>query len=90
MEIKITRNNIDSVARVANTQQKASRPIDSDIAWSAFENSRALEARLEQLPAARPEKVSQGRVLVGDPAYPPPETIQKIAVLLAMNGGGES
>ena len=83
MEIKLNRN-IDSVARVVNTQPKASRPIDSDSALSAFENSRALEARLEQLPDVRPEKLEMGRRLVGDPAYPPRETIQRIAALLAM------
>lgn len=83
MEIKINRN-IDSVARVLNTQPKASRPIDSDSALSAFENSRALEARLEQLPDVRSEKLETGRRLVGDPAYPPRETIQRIAALLAM------
>jgi hypothetical protein len=83
MEIKLNRN-IDSVARVVNTQPKASRPIDSDSALSAFENSRALEARLEQLPDVRPDKLETGRRLVGDPAYPPRETIQRIATLLAM------
>jgi hypothetical protein len=84
MEIKINRN-IDSVARVVSTPQKASRPIDSDSALSAFENSRALEARLDQLPNVRPEKLETGRRLVGDPAYPPRETIARIAALLAMD-----
>ena len=83
MEIKINRN-IDSVARVANTQPKASRPIDSDSASSAFENSRALEARLEAIPDVRMQQLENGRRLVGDPAYPPRETIQRIAALLAM------
>ena len=83
MEIKLNRN-IDSVARVVNTQPKASRPIDSDSALSAFENSRALEARLEQLPDIRADKLETGRRAVGDPTYPPRETIQRIATLLAM------
>jgi hypothetical protein len=83
MEIKLNRN-VDSVARVSSTHTKASRPIDSDSALSAFENSRALEARLEQLPNVRSEKLETGRRLVGDPAYPPRETIQRIATLLAM------
>ena len=83
MEIKLNRN-IDSVARVVNTQPKASRPIDSDSALSVFENSRALEARLEELPDVRLEKIETGRKLVGDPAYPPRETIARIATLLAM------
>jgi hypothetical protein len=83
MEIKLNRN-IDSVARVVPTQPKASRPIDSDSALSAFENSRALEARLEQLPDIRPDKLETGRRLIGDPAYPPRETIQRIATLLGI------
>ena len=83
MEIKPNRN-IDSVARVVSTPPKASRPLDSDSALSVFENSRALEARLEQLPDVRTDKLETGRRLVGDPAYPPRETIQRIATLLAM------
>jgi len=83
MEIKLNRN-IDSVARVVGTSAKASRPIDADSALSVFENSRALEARLGAIPDIRPEVVETGRRLVGDPAYPPRETIQRIATLLAM------
>ena len=83
MEIKLNVN-VDSVARVSSTRPKASRPIDSDSALSAFENSRALEARLEQLPDVRADKLETGRRAVGDPAYPPRETIQRIATLLAM------
>jgi hypothetical protein len=87
MEIKLN-SSLDSVARVSSTQPKASRPIDSDSALSAFENSRALEARLEQLPIVRSDKLDTGRRLAGDPAYPPRETIQRIATLLAMQVQG--
>jgi hypothetical protein len=83
MEIKLNVN-VDSVARVSSTRPRASRPIDSDSALSAFENSRALEARLEQLPDIRADKLETGRRAVGDPTYPPRETIQRIATLLAM------
>ena len=83
MEIKLNRN-IDSVARVLSTRPNASRPIDSDAALSAFENSRALEARLDQLPDVPPDVLETGRRLVGDPAYPPRETIKRIATLLAI------
>lgn len=83
MEIKINRN-IDSVARVANTPPKASRPIDADSALSVFENSRALEARLGEIPDVRLDKLENGRRLVGDPTYPARDTIQRIAALLAM------
>ena len=83
MEIKINRN-VDSVARVVTPGAKASRPIDADAALSVFENSRALEARLDQLPDVRPDVLETGRRLVGDPAYPPRETIKRIATLLAI------
>ena len=89
MDIKINRN-IDSVTRVFSTGAKASRPIDADSALSVFDNSRALEARLEKLPDVRMGVVEHGRRLVGDPAYPPSETIQKIASLLAMEMARES
>ncbi len=85
MEIKL-HSNIDSVARVSNTQSKASRPIDADSKdVSVFDNSRALEARLKNLPDVRAEKVANAQRLVADPAYPPRETIQRIAQLLAIN-----
>lgn len=83
MEIKINRN-IDSVTRVPSTPAKASRPIDADAALSVFENSHALEARLEAIPDVRSDRVETGRRLVGDPTYPPRETIQRIATLLAV------
>lgn len=83
MEIKINRN-VDSVTRVFSTGAKASRPIDADAALSVFENSRALETRLGEIPNVRMEVVENGRRLVGDPAYPPRETLHRIAALLAM------
>ena len=83
MEIKINRN-IDSVTRVFSTGAKASRPIDADAALSVFENSRALETRLGEIPNVRMDVVENGRRLAGDPAYPPRETLQRIAALLAM------
>ena len=83
MEIKINRN-VDSVARVVTPGAKASRPIDADAALSVFENSRALETRLGEIPNVRMDVVENGRRLAGDPAYPPRETLQRIAALLAM------
>ena len=84
--MEITRyTNIDSVARVSNTQSKASRQIDADSDLSAFDSSRALEARLKDLPEVRPDKVAEGKRLIGDPTYPPRETIHRIAALLALD-----
>ena len=85
MEIKLY-TTVDSVARVSNnTPTKASRPIDSDSDVSVFETSRALEARLKDLPDVRADKVDNGKRLIGDPEYPPRETIRRIAALLALD-----
>ena len=91
MEIKLY-TTVDSVARVNNnTPAKASRPIDSDSDVSVFETSRALEARLKDLPDVRVDKLDDGKRLIGDPEYPPRETIRRIAALLALNEtNGES
>jgi len=86
MEIKFN-TQIDFAARVNSPAAKASRPSDSDTASSAlaaFENSRALEAGLDQLPDVRADKVEEARKLIADPAYPPRETLRRIATLLAM------
>ena len=85
MEIKLN-TTVDSVARVStNIPAKASRPIDSDSDVSVFETSRALEARLKDLPDVRADKVENGKRLIGDPEYPPRETIRRIAALLALD-----
>lgn len=86
MEIKLNAN-LDSVVRLTNAQPKASRPVDRTSALSEFENSHALEARLQELPDLRPDKTDQAKRLVGDPTYPPRETIQRLAALLAIDSG---
>ncbi len=50
----------------------------------ALENSRALTQALHQTPAVRAEVVRRATELVGESAYPPPETIRKISHLLAI------
>jgi hypothetical protein len=85
MEIKLN-TNIDSVARLSQSQPKASRPVDHQPALSEFTNSHALEARLEELPDLRSDKVQHAKRLVGDPTYPPRETMQRLAALLAIEG----
>jgi hypothetical protein len=88
MQIKLN-TNIDSVARVNTVQPKASRPVDRQAALSEFEESQALEARMMELPETRSEKVQEAKRLIGDPAYPPRETIQRLATLLAINENSE-
>lgn len=88
MEIKLN-SNIDSVARLNTVQSRAYRPVASQPALSEFENSQALEARLSELPEVRAEKLQDAKRLVGDPAYPPRETIQRLATLLAIDSSGD-
>ena len=83
MEIKLN-SNLDSVARLNTTQSKASRPVNLEFARSEFESSNALEARLEELPDVRTEKVQHAQRLIGDPTFPPRETIQRLSALLAI------
>jgi len=84
MEIKLNSSNIDSVARLNHVQPPTSRPLEKQAALSEFESSQALEARLNDLPEARSEKVQQAQRLIGDPEFPPRETIQRLAALLAI------
>ena len=56
----------------------------SETTDTEFRAAAALERALETRPDVRPERVEAARLLVGQPTYPPRETIQKIASLLAM------
>lgn len=89
MEIKLN-SNVDSVARLANSQSKVSRPVAPQSATSEFENSQALESRLKELPDVRSEKLEQGKRLAGDPEYPPRETIRRLATLLAIENAASA
>ena len=50
----------------------------------ALENSRALTQALQQTPATRADVVRRATELIGEPNYPPPETLRKISHLLAI------
>jgi hypothetical protein len=54
-----------------------------------FSQAAALEKALANTPEVRPERVDQARRLVGDPEYPPRETLQRIATLLAIKLSAE-
>jgi hypothetical protein len=84
MEIK-PNTNIDFVARVPHTAPKASRSVDSEAAVSEFESSRSLDGKLNDVPDIRSDRVENAKRMVGDPAYPPRETIHRIAALLALD-----
>jgi hypothetical protein len=57
----------------------------SETTNTEFRAADALEQALKAQPDVRPDQVAAGRWLVGQPTYPPRETIQKIASLLAMH-----
>lgn len=50
-----------------------------------FDRATALNRALEDTPDLRPAEVERARGLIGDVSYPPPETIKRIASLLALN-----
>ena len=52
---------------------------------TSFQVSAALQEKLKNLPATRPEKVAQAKALVSDSHYPPGEVLDRIAVLLAIH-----
>lgn len=84
MEIRLN-TNIDFTGRVSQPPAKASRTIDSGSATQPFEDSHSLESRLNSVPDVRADKVDDARRMVGDPAYPPRDTIKRLAALLAMD-----
>jgi hypothetical protein len=92
MEIKLN-TNFDSVPRVQITQSNASRAIERKSDTPAFENSKALESKLATLPDVRLDQLERALNLIGQPSYPPQETINGLATLLAVHfhhvGGGQ-
>lgn len=56
---------------------------------AAFSRTEALHRALAEMPAVRPEAVARARQLLGQPQYPPLETIRGIARLLALPLGSE-
>ena len=50
-----------------------------------FERAAALEQALKDIPLVRADKVEHARNLVADVKYPPQETLDRIANLLALH-----
>ena len=50
---------------------------------TSFQVTAALQDKLKNLQAVRPEKVAQAQALVSKPQYPPDDVLDRIAVLLA-------
>lgn len=84
MEIKFN-SELKKVAAASQPSPARSRADVSPEAAPVFEETRALEAALGETPDVRPEMVARGQALVGSVDYPPVETMQKLARLLALN-----
>ena len=85
MEVKLN-SNLGPVGNVSATNQNlpATRlPQDR----TSFESAAVLEKKLADVPEVRPEAVARARDLIASTNYPPPETIDKIAALLATQFG---
>lgn len=83
MEIKLS-HNLGAVSRLASGP---ARPRETRAAGdaAAFDRAEALNHALDATPGTRPEVVARARALVADSSYPPRETIQRIANLLALH-----
>lgn len=69
----------------AGPSQPAARPSATTAAdATSFAVSSALQDKLKNLEAVRPEKVQLGNSLVSNPSYPPDDVLDRIAVLLAI------
>jgi hypothetical protein len=77
-------NNVEPVARALASQAKARTP-QPGADTATFDRATALKETLEATPLVRPEMVLAARQRIGDVRYPPEETIQRLAALLAMN-----
>ncbi len=62
-----------------------SAPGGHGVDTAQFDGAAALNRALADTPELRPEAVERARELIGDVTYPPPETIKRIASLLALN-----
>jgi hypothetical protein len=51
---------------------------------TSFENIKALEDRLKEIPQVRPEKVEFGKAVVADLQYPPEQVLRSLTILLAL------
>jgi hypothetical protein len=92
MEVSFHLRNLDtvSVAAPVRNAPKETPMSTPDHEQVAIENSRALTIALQETPEIRAEIVRRATELVGEPGYPPPETIRKISHLLAIQLDQES
>lgn len=83
MEVKA--NNGVEVANRAIVNQTRPRPASAGLDTATFSRVAALDRALAEAPFARAEAVARAKDLIGDVKYPPTDTIDGIAMLLALN-----
>ncbi len=83
MEIKLNAQ-VDPLPPQAKSQAKP-RAVSEPVDHVTLDQSHALDQRLHNEPPVRADKVASAKALVASSDYPPHETIQKIANLLARN-----
>ncbi len=82
MEVKF---NTDIISVAPSTVRPVkSRPAAEASAEAAFVDSARLDQAMNEAPDIRPEAVQRGKELIGSVQYPPVETMNKIARLLAL------
>ena len=85
MEIKF------NPTRIATSDSGISQPVasraDPPVVSQAgqFENTAALESKLQDIPLVRPQQVDRAQALVADVMYPPEAMLNGISILLAMH-----
>jgi hypothetical protein len=93
MEVSFQIRKLDAAGLAAsNHTVPKETPTPRSMAYEqvALENSRALTHALRMTPEIREEIVRRATELVGEPSYPPEETIRKISDLLAIQLDPES
>jgi len=84
MEIQF-KPELNPVPASASSQAAKARPAGNSDVEVNFDGAHALEEALSTAPDIRADKVEEGKMLVGSSQYPPIETMEKIARLLAVN-----
>lgn len=74
------RNSVAAASPTVVRQASAAPAADNTM---SIERTQSLEQSLKNTSQVRPEKVSQASALVADESYPPDETLDRVAGLLA-------
>jgi len=68
-------------AQASRSVTRPRKPAAEEVSFAATSN---VDRALRELPALRVEVIERAQKLVGDPTYPPRETIHQLSELLAM------